>query len=74
MLPRSEKEKQLRAPIGTKLTDAGTDAIERARETGKQKFDELAGDSVRQFFGAGSSSGDTNDTGGGGSGGGAQPA
>ncbi|WP_205480510.1 hypothetical protein [Sphingomonas arenae] len=56
VLPRSEKEKQLLAPLGTKLADAGTSAIDRARETGKQKFDEMAGDSVRQFFGASSSS------------------
>lgn len=56
VLPRSEKEKQLLAPLGAKLADAGTGAIERARETGKQKFDEMAGDSVRNFFGAGSSS------------------
>ena len=56
VLPRSEKEKQLLASVGSKLADAGTGAIDRARETGKQKFDEMAGDSVRQFFGAGSSS------------------
>lgn len=55
VLPRSEKEKELLAPVGTKLADAGTSAFDRARETGKQKFDEMAGDSVRQFFGASSS-------------------
>ena len=62
ILPRSEKEKELLAPVGMKLADAGTNAIDRARETGKQKFDEMAGDSVRQFFGAGSSS-DSNSSG-----------
>jgi hypothetical protein len=56
VLPRSEKERQLLAPVGAKLADASTGAIDRARETGKQKFDEMAGDSVRQFFGGGSSS------------------
>ena len=56
VLPRTSKEKELLAPIGTKLADAGTDAFDRAREVGKQKFDEMAGDSVRQFFSAGSTS------------------
>lgn len=55
ILPRSDKERELLAPIGAKLADAGTSAVDRARETGKQKFDEMAGDSVRQFFGTGSS-------------------
>ncbi len=64
VLPRSEKERQLLAPLGAKLAEAGTGAIDRARETGKQKFDEMAGDSVRQFFGAGSS-GSGNESGGG---------
>lgn len=57
VLPRTAKEKELLGPIGTKLADAGTSAVDRARDMGKQKFDEMAGDSVRQFFGAGSSSG-----------------
>lgn len=55
VLPRTDKERELLAPIGAKLADAGTSAVDRARETGKQKFDEMAGDSVRQFFGGGSS-------------------
>ena len=53
VLPRTDKERELLAPVGLKLADASTSAIDRARETGKQKFDEMAGDSVRQFFGAG---------------------
>ncbi len=65
VLPRSEKERQLLAPVGAKLAEAGTGAIDRARETGKQKFDEMAGDSVRTFFGAGSSSSDGANEGGG---------
>ena len=55
VLPRTAKEKELLAPLGSKIAEAGTGAFDRARETGKQKFDEMAGDSVRQFFGASSS-------------------
>lgn len=56
VLPRTDKEKELLGPLGSKITDAGYGAADRAREMGKQKFDELAGDKVREFLGAGSSS------------------
>lgn len=57
VLPASRKERELLAPLGAKLNEASSGAIERARDMGKQKFDEMAGDKVREFFGAGSSSG-----------------
>ena len=48
-------------PVGAKMTEAGYGAADRAREMGKQKFDELAGDKVREFFGMSeSSSGNAN--------------
>ena len=56
VLPASRKEKELLAPLGSKLNEASTGAIDRARDLGKQKFDEMAGDKVREFFGASSSS------------------
>jgi hypothetical protein len=56
VLPATRKEREVLAPLGSKLTTAGNGAIERARDMGKQKFDEMAGDKVREFFGAGSSS------------------
>ncbi len=69
VLPATRKEKELLAPLGTKLTTSGTDAIERARDVSKQKFDEMAGDKVREFLGmgggsstGGSSSGSTPNT------------
>jgi hypothetical protein len=56
VLPASRKEKELLAPLGLKLSEASTGAVDRARNMGKQKFDEMAGDKVREFFGAGGSS------------------
>jgi hypothetical protein len=51
ILPASQREKELFGPIGGKINDAGSDVVERARDLGKQKFDELAGDKVRDFLG-----------------------
>ena len=51
MLPSSRREKELLAPLGNKITEAGTGAVDRARDMGKKKFDEIAGDKVREFFG-----------------------
>ena len=51
VLPTSRREKKLLAPLGSKITEAGTGAVDRARDMGKQKFDEIAGDKVREFFG-----------------------
>lgn len=58
VLPQTERETELLEPVGTKLHAAGRGAIEKVRETGKAKVDELAGDKVREFFGAGNSGGD----------------
>jgi len=52
VLPTSQRERELLQPIGDKLTNAGTGAIDRGREMAKQRFDEMAGDKVREFFGA----------------------
>ena len=56
VLPASRRERELLQPLGAKLNTAGTGAIERGREMAKQRFDEMAGDKVREFFGSGSSS------------------
>ncbi|MFC7537831.1 hypothetical protein ACFQPG_10710 [Sphingomonas sp. GCM10030256] len=56
VLPKTQKEQELLGPLGTKLTDAGYSAADRAREMSKQKFDEMAGDKVREFFGGSGSS------------------
>ena len=56
VLPATRKEKELLAPLGTKITTAGTGAVERARDMSKQKFDEMAGDKVREFLGMGGGS------------------
>jgi len=56
MLPASRKERELLQPLGAKLSSAGTGAIERGREMAKQRFDEMAGDKVREFFGSSNSS------------------
>jgi len=57
VLPASEKERELLQPLGSKLNEAGTGAIDRGRGMAKQKFDEMAGDKLREFLGsAGSSS------------------
>lgn len=60
VLPASRKERELLGPVGTKLTDAGYGAVDRARDMGKQKFDEMAGDKLREFLGASSGSSTTN--------------
>jgi hypothetical protein len=52
VLPASDKERELLGPYGRKLNDAGTGAIDRSREMAKQKFDEMAGDKVREFLGS----------------------
>lgn len=51
VLPASEKERDLLGPYGRKLNDAGTGAIDRGRGLAKQKFDEMAGDKLRDFLG-----------------------
>jgi hypothetical protein len=56
VLPAGRKEKELLAPLGAKLNQASSGAVDRAREMSRQKFDEMAGDKVREFFGAGGSS------------------
>jgi hypothetical protein len=55
-IPVSRKERELLEPYGKKLSEAGTNAIDRSREVAKQKFDEMAGDKVREFLGSSSSS------------------
>lgn len=55
-LPVSRKERELLEPYGKKLSEASTNAIDRSREMAKQKFDEMAGDKVREFLGSASSS------------------
>ena len=56
VLPVSRKEKELLQPIGSKLHDAGLGAVDRAKDMGKQKFDEVAGDTVRNFLSTSTSS------------------
>ena len=56
VLPTSQKERELLQPLGSKLNQASSGAIERGRDMAKQRFDEMAGDKVREFFGAGGSS------------------
>jgi hypothetical protein len=56
VLPTSSKERQLLQPLGNKLNQASSGAIERGRDMAKQRFDEMAGDKVREFFGASGSS------------------
>nr|WP_314445412.1 hypothetical protein [uncultured Sphingomonas sp.] len=56
VLPANEKERELLGPYGRKLNDAGTGAIDRGRGIAKQKFDEMAGDKVREFLGSSSNS------------------
>jgi hypothetical protein len=56
VLPASDKERELLGPYGRKLNDASTGAIDRGRGMAKQKFDEMAGDKVREFLGGSSSS------------------
>jgi len=61
VLPTSNKERELLQPLGNKLNQASSGAIERGRDMAKQRFDEMAGDKVREFFGAGgNSSGNSN--------------
>jgi hypothetical protein len=54
-LPVGRKERELLEPYGKKLNDAGTSAFDRSRTAAKQKFDEMAGDKVREFLGGGGS-------------------
>ncbi len=56
VLPVTRKEKEVLAPLGTKLHTAGLEAVDRARDMSKQKFDEVAGETVRNFFSSGGSS------------------
>ena len=56
VLPASDKERELLGPYGRKLNEAGTGAIDRGRGMAKQKFDEMAGDKLREFLGGSSSS------------------
>lgn len=60
VLPASDKERELLGPIGAKLNEAGTGAIDRSKGMAKAKFDEMAGDKLREFLGASSSSTSTN--------------
>lgn len=60
VLPASEKERELLGPYGRKINDASSGAIDRGRGIAKQKFDEMAGDKVREFLGSSSSSSSTN--------------
>lgn len=55
VLPASDKERELLGPYGRKLNDAGTGALDRGRGVAKQKFDEMAGDKLREFLGSSSS-------------------
>ncbi|GAA4007582.1 hypothetical protein [Sphingomonas humi] len=54
VLPGSDKERELLGPYGRKLSEAGTGALDRGRGMAKQKFDEMAGDKLREFLGASS--------------------
>ncbi|RST31015.1 hypothetical protein HMF7854_09325 [Sphingomonas ginkgonis] len=56
VLPRSDRETEMLRPLGQKLNEASRGALDRGREMGREKFNELAGDKVREFFGAGSNS------------------
>ena len=60
VLPASDRERELLGPYGKKLNDAGTGALDRGRGMAKQKFDEMAGDKVREFLGSSSSSSSSN--------------
>lgn len=53
LLRQGEKEGDLLRPAGTRISDAGRTAVDRARDVSKAKFDELAGDKVREYFGIG---------------------
>jgi hypothetical protein len=64
VLPASRKERELLQPLGAKLNSASTGAVERGREMAKQRFDEMAGDKVREFFSGGTASSGTSAGGG----------
>ena len=53
VLPQTDRETALLQPIGSRVTDAGRQAVDKVREAGKTKVDELAGDKLRDFFGLG---------------------
>jgi hypothetical protein len=56
VVPASRRERELLEPLGRKINEAGSGAIDRSRTMAKQKFDEMAGDKLREFLGASSSS------------------
>lgn len=56
VLPQTERELELLEPVGSKITGAGRDTINKVRDDAKSKFDELAGEKVREYFGFGGSS------------------
>lgn len=60
VIPATRKERELLGPVGTKIADAGYGAMDRAKDMGKQKFDEMAGDKVREFLGVKSEESSTN--------------
>lgn len=53
VLPQSERELDLLEPVGSKVTTAGRNSVEKFREASKAKVDELAGDKLREYFGMG---------------------
>ena len=53
LLRQGEKESGLLRPAGTRIGEAGRTAADRVRDISKTKFDELAGDKVREYFGIG---------------------
>jgi len=56
VLPTSTREREVLGPLGTRITDAGTSAFDRAKDMSKQKFDDMAGDKLREVLGGSSSS------------------
>lgn len=56
VLPASQRERELLQPLGSKLNEGATGALDRGRGMAKQKFDEMAGDKLREFLGASSTS------------------
>ena len=59
VLPQTDREADLLEPVGSKVADAGRSAVDKAREAGKSKVDELAGDKLREFFGFSSPTSET---------------
>lgn len=50
IVPFTRKEKEMLGGVGRKLDTAGTNFAERAKEFGKEKFDELGGDKLREYI------------------------